>query len=237
MARAEIVVVHARNSVGSAVADRLRSAPFAVTAVPISRTMIDSLLKQHPGVVIVDHDAGAFDLSRVCRDLRASVPSWIIVVSGDGNESDERAISVLDAGADDLLPRSTSTSLLLAHIRVGLRSRPIARSTPELLEVGDVVVDLGAHAAYIGGKTVKCPPRQFLLLAALARSPNVVIGHESLMTTVWGEQTDVVDPRRLRIAVSLLRNVLGSGSDRPRVETVPHVGYRLVVGQPPRPAP
>ena len=155
--------------------------------------------------------------------------SWVMVVSGERDDPEESAIQLLDAGADILLPHDTSPALLRAYVRVGLRDRPATQPTPEQIQVGDVVVDLNAHAAFVGGQAVKCPPRQFLLLAALARHPNIVIEHGTLMTSVWGEQPDVVDPRRLRIAVSLLRGVLGSGPSRPRIETVPHVGYRLVV--------
>jgi DNA-binding response OmpR family regulator len=38
-----------------------------------------------------------------------------------------------------------------------------------------------------------------------------------------------VDPRRVRIAVSLLRRLIGTGPGRPRIESVSRIGYRLVV--------
>ncbi len=229
-------MVHSRSGDASTVAQRLQGSQFDIAVVPVGRTMIDSLIQRRPAIVIVEHDTGAFDLPRVCRDLSASVQSWIIVMTGSDYESDDVVIRVLEAGADDVLPRNTSAARLLAHVRVGLRSRPIVQPTATQIAVGDVVVDLNAHATFVAGAPVKCPPRQFLLLAALARHPNVVIDHDTLMTSVWGEQPDVIDPRRLRIAVSLLRGVLGSGPNRPRIETVPHVGYRLVVATNEQPA-
>ena len=230
MAYPEIVVVHARTGERSVVAARLESALVDVTVVPIGRAMIDQVQQREPDVVVVDHVDGEFDLVRVCRDLGSSIDSWVMVVSGDRDDPEDDAIRLLDAGADILLPCDASPAMLRAYVRVGLRDRPAVQPAPEQIQIGDVVVDLNAHAAFVGGEAVKCPPRQFLLLAALARHPNIVIEHEALMTSVWGEQPDVVDPRRLRIAVSLLRGVLGSGPSRPRIETVPHVGYRLVVG-------
>ncbi len=229
MARSEIVVVHARNGDGSIVANRLAFSPFEITALPIGRTMIDSLVERQPAVIVVDHDSGEFDLTRVCHDLSTSIESPIIVVSGNDGDPDEPAIRALDAGAGVVLTHDTSTPLVVAHIRVALRARPFAPPIRAEIEIGDVVVDLNAHATFIAGEVVKCPPRQFLLLATLARHPNIVLDHDALMTSVWGEQTDAVDPRRLRIAVSLLRSVLGTGPRRPRIETVSHVGYRLVV--------
>ena len=80
----------------------------------------------------------------------------------------------------------------------------------------------------VGGEAVRCPPVQYELLVALARNPGTAIAGEDLLRTVWGTAPGDVHPRRLRIAVSVLRGILGIGPRRPRVETVPRVGYRLV---------
>ncbi|MEO6123745.1 MAG: response regulator transcription factor [Ilumatobacteraceae bacterium] len=229
MALPEIVVVHARRGDTSIVASRLETAPFNVSFVPISRAMIDLVRCSRPDVVVIDHVDGAFDLVRVCRDLGSSIDSWIIVLSGEPGDPDDRSVRLLEAGADVTLDRDASPELLRAYVRVGLRDRPTAQRAADQIHVGDVIVDLDAHMVLVGGEAVQCPPRQFQLLAELARHPNVAIAHEQLMTIVWGQQPSVVDPRRLRMAVGLLRSLLGSGPSRPRIETVPHVGYRLTV--------
>jgi DNA-binding response OmpR family regulator len=95
--------------------------------------------------------------------------------------------------------------------------------------VGDVMVDLDAHLVFVAGAHVKCPPLQFVLLVTLARAPNRVIARESLLSSVWGALPSGTESTKLRTAISVLRGVLGTGSRRPRIEPVPHVGYRLVV--------
>jgi len=62
----------------------------------------------------------------------------------------------------------------------------------------------------------------------LASHPNRVVTREALMASVWNAVPGTVDTRRLRIAVSLLRGIIGRGPRRPRIETVSHVGYRFV---------
>ena len=99
------------------------------------------------------------------------------------------------------------------------------------MAMGDVVIDLDAHALYIAGVPAKCPPVQFLLLAVLAKQANRVVDRDSLLSKVWGARPDSVDPRRLRIAISTLRHLLGGGPNRPQIETISHVGYRLVVDE------
>ena len=136
---------------------------------------------------------------------------------------------MLDAGADDFLTTSTPKEVLFARIRAALRRRSAQTIAPSRLTVGDVQIDLRAHALFIAGLPVKCSPLQFLLLVVLARRSNQVVERDTLLANVWGAAPDTVDPRRVRIAVSVLRRVLGSGPERPRIETVSHIGYRLAV--------
>ena len=226
---ARVVIVRAQRTPGQVVHDKLDALPHDVPTVHVGRTMIDALLDHSPDVVVVDHDPAEFDILRLCRDVHDSLNARLIVVGADHTRYDEpEIIDILDAGADDFLPRSTSAEMMLARIRVAIRSAPSVHRQHRQLIVGDVVVDLDAHALFIAGEFVKCPPRQFLLLVALASQPNRVVTRDSLLASVWNAAPGSVDTRRLRIAVSLLRGVLGRGPHRPHIETVSHVGYRLV---------
>ncbi len=226
-----LVVVHATGQNPALLADRLRDVALELNAVAIGRAMLERLVAISPDVVVLDHRAKSFDLVRVCHDIRETIAARIVVVADDADCADEALqIAAFDAGADDFASWSLSTPVLAARLRAGLRSQKATttRLRPQMA-MGDVVLDLDAHALYIVGVPVKCPPVQFLLLAVLAKQPNRVVDRDSLLSSVWGAQPDSVDPRRLRIAISTLRHLLGSGPDRPRIETISHVGYRLVV--------
>jgi DNA-binding response OmpR family regulator len=226
-----IAVVHAAGENPAPLLERLRDVALELNSVAVGRMMLDHLLALGPDVVVLDHAAMEFDLVRVCRDIRDTVAAKIVIVADDAEAGDESLqIATLDSGADDFVPRSLSTPVLSARIRAALRrQKAVATDRRPHITMGDVVLDLDAHALYVAGEAVRCPPVQFLLLAVLARQPNRVVDHDSLLSTVWGAQPDSVDPRRLRIAVSVLRGVLGTGPARPRIETISHVGYRLVV--------
>lgn len=203
-----------------------------VNAVALGRTMLADLLVLAPDVIVIDHDGHSFDVVRTCRDLREALNAWIIVLSGDGGNEDESfRIAALQAGADEFLPRAASNQLIVAYVRVGLRARLLSAVKRSRLSIGDVVIDLDAHAVYIAKQAVDCRPVQFQLLVALATRVNQVVDRDSLLTSVWGAKPDSMDPRRLRIAISHLRRVLGAGASRPRIETVAHVGYRLAVDE------
>jgi DNA-binding response OmpR family regulator len=224
-----IAVVRARANAEGTVYDRLGVRPSDVATFVVGRQMIDELLRRRPAVVLVDHHPDDFDLHRICRDLRASVDARIMVFESAPTLSEPWIVGVIEAGADDVVPHTISTDLLHARITVALRTAPRVQRRLEQITIGDVRIDLDAHAVFVGGKLVSCPPRQFVLLMALANSADRVIPRDELLSTVWDTEPGTVDWRRLRIAVSVLRRVLGEGPLRPRVETVSHVGYRLVV--------
>jgi two-component system response regulator MtrA len=202
------------------------TATFDVVAVVVDRRIVDRVLAIRPDAVLVDLDSGTIDAVRLCRVLRDALEARIVVVATDPLD-DAVVVDVLDAGADDVVI-GASPAVIDARVRVALRAQPRAAALPSVLEVGDVVVDLLAHEVRIDGSAVRCPPVQYELLVALARRPGVAIDGNDLLRTVWGAAPGDVHPRRLRIAVSVLRGILGIGPRRPRVETVARVGYRLV---------
>ena len=227
---ARIVVVYATSEGPPLLSRRLRQSNYEVSDVPVGRKMVDELLALSPDLVVIGHSAGAFDVARVCNDISESLMSRVVVVSGcDDADSARLEVAVLDAGADDFLTTSTPREVLSARIRAALRRRRAQTIEPSRLTLGDVQIDLQAHALFIGGAPVKCSPLQFLLLVVLAKRSNQVVERDTLLANVWGAEPDTVDPRRVRIAVSVLRRVLGSGPERPRIETVSHIGYRLAV--------
>ncbi len=79
----------------------------------------------------------------------------------------------------------------------------------------------------LGDDVVRFPVRLFRTLVELAQRPNTVVTCEKLLHDVWGVDPLPAHRRRLRVAVSSLRRLLGHGPQRPRIETVVRVGYRL----------
>jgi two-component system KDP operon response regulator KdpE len=221
--------------------DRLREKSYDAVRLPMSRSLIDDVLDGDPDVVIVRYVLGSFDLVRLCHDLRDAIDSRIIIVaSGEPSPGgsqrfpdDAFIVEVLDAGADDFVSSDTSAEVLAARLRVAVRARPKRDRPPQRVALGDVVIDADAHILVIDGEVVKCPPLQFQLLVILARRAGSLVSRDTLFRELWGVQSGSVDPRRLRIAISVLRGVLGRGSRRPAIESVSGSGYRLSV--PPTP--
>ena len=113
-------------------------------------------------------------------------------------------------------------------------SRP---ATPFAL--GPWHVDPSANEVRRGADTVRLEPKTMAVLAELAARPGEVVPREALAAAVWPGV--VVTEASLTRCVSQLRQALADDPRSPQIiETVPTVGYRLLVPPVPlgaRPAP
>lgn len=229
--RRVVAFAHSRRSPATDLIASVGSTTYDVVDVVVSKRLVDELAGHAPDIVVIDDSHADFDALRLCRDIRRSVGSRILVLAGDDLVADEQwTVGVIEAGADDVVSRSISESLLRTHLLALMRLAP-ERPGPadNSVVVGDVVVDVDGYTVFIGGLPVRFPRLQFKLLLALARRPNKVVSFGQLLDEVWGIEPRSVHPRRVRVAISLLRRLLGEGTRRPRLETVSRVGYRLIV--------
>jgi DNA-binding response OmpR family regulator len=224
-----IAIVHSPHAT-TTVASRLTDLPCRVSAVPLDHTMAESIGGSTPAVVVVDHTTDDFNIARVVREIAQLTRAPIVVVATGAESADDRWLTErLDDGAYMVIPATAAQPVLLAQVRAVLRIAPPAPPGPELLVVGDVTIDVGAHRLLVADREVSCGPVLFSLLLVLAGSPNRVLPRETLLRRVWGVSPTSANLRRVRIAASQLRRVLGVGPRRPRIETVARVGYCLAV--------
>lgn len=104
----------------------------------------------------------------------------------------------------------------------------------ENISLGPLSVDLPARAAFVRDVRLTLAPREFSLLAALARNPGIVMSREQLLRLAW-ESTSPTRRRSVDTHVCRLRAKLQAscGKSLPRVEIVlaPKAGYKLELTQ------
>jgi DNA-binding response OmpR family regulator len=221
-----VALAHSRHTSSEELTRLLTADGYDVVATPVRRSLIEVLGGIAPDVVVVDASLSDFDVMRLCRDIRQSVVARIVVVAPP--TADEGwVMDALHAGADEVFDARASDAMVTARMMAIVRNGPIRDRAPGRLVVGDLVVDLDGHAVLLGGEVVRFPVRLFRTLAELARRPDTVVTCEELLHDIWGVDPQPAHRRRLRVAVSSLRRLLGHGPQRPRIETVVRVGYRL----------
>ncbi|MCQ8278353.1 response regulator transcription factor [Acetobacteraceae bacterium KSS8] len=178
-----------------------------------------------PALVLLDLGLPDLDGQEVLRRLRGFSPVPVIVLSA--RDRDEEKVRALDEGADDFVEKPFSVSELLARIRAALRRSGDAQDTapPPLLRVGAVEIDVAAHRVMVDGMPAGLSPREFALLALLARHAGRVMTHRQILVALWGP-AHAEDTQYLRVYIGQLRQKLGP--DGPRlITTEPGIGYRL----------
>jgi DNA-binding response OmpR family regulator len=183
-------------------------------------------------LVVLDLDLGDTDGLELCRHVRVLVRCPIIVISADAG--DHRVVAALDLGADDYVVKPFSMTVLLARVRVALRHQAATAAIvgDQVLEVGDVRVDVGAHQVMIADELVEMQPRQFALLVVLMRNPGKVLTYTAMGQALGHLEPDPMNRNSWRILISKIRKQLGAGPIRPVIESELNVGYRLRLAVP-----
>jgi two-component system KDP operon response regulator KdpE len=187
---------------------------------------LDAVRYEEPAVVLLDLGLPDMDGLVVCERLQRYSRCSVIVLTADG--ADDRKVVALDGGAVDYVTKPFSVEELMARIRVALRHRrALASVDDEVLVVGDVRIDLGAHEAIDRGRPLALTPKEFKLLALLARNRGKVLTHRMIIDHVWDHDA-LVRTESLRVLVNQLRRKLEDEPATARLLTEPGVGYRLV---------
>jgi phosphate regulon transcriptional regulator PhoB len=189
------------------------------------------LTREHrPDVLLLDIMIPQLNGWEVCRRLKkdpelAQVP--VIMISGRVDEGDK--ILGFEVGADDYVTKPFSPRELIARIRAVLRrgSPSGEKDTTAILRVGDLEIDRDRFEVRMKGRPVVLTPKEFELLATLARSPGRVFGRQQLLDLIWGRD-GFVEARTVDVHVARLRSKFAAAKlEEPAIDTVRGVGYRF----------
>lgn len=195
---------------------------FAVDLCEDGARALEVFRDVRPDLVLLDLMLPGLDGIEVCRLIRAESDVPIIMLTAKSDTPD--VVEGLEAGADDYVAKPFKPQELVARIKTRLRRVEVAPS--ELLQIGDVTIDVAGHEVRRGSEVIPLTPLEFDLLVALARKPRQVFSRETLLEQVWGYR-HAADTRLVNVHVQRLRAKIEKDPDRPEVVvTVRGVGYR-----------
>lgn len=178
-----------------------------------------------PDAVVLDLGLPDMDGKDVLTRAREFYTAPIIILSARDREAEK--IAALDLGANDYVEKPFGVGELLARLRVNLRQTAARPDTTEPIIAGDVTIDLDRRLVSRAGQPVRLTPKEYDVLARLARDAGKVIGHRDLLVAVWGAAHGE-DTQYLRVVVGQLRQKLEADPARPLlIQTEPAIGYRL----------
>lgn len=220
-----ILLVEDDHSVASSSIDGLVALGHSVEHVITGTQALQAAATMDPlDVILLDLGLPDMDGQEVCRRIRTSQDTPIIVVSARGDETDR--VIALELGADDYLVKPYGMRELSARIRaVVRRSQPTPVSPPAnaVQEVGRLSIDRRAQRVHVDGEEIALTAKEFDVLAYLAEDPGAVRRRTEILEHVWEGHwygaTKTVDAH-----VAAIRKKLG---DSGWIEAVRGVGFRL----------
>ncbi|WP_028244787.1 MtrAB system response regulator MtrA [Pseudoclavibacter soli] len=182
---------------------------------------VSAFEREHPDLVLLDVMLPGFDGIEVARRIRESSDVPIVMLTARSDTDD--VVRGLAAGADDYVPKPFAPQELVA--RVQARLRRLSATGPEVLHLGDLLIEQAAHRVTRDGQEVALTPLEFDLLATLASEPDRVFSRDELLERVWGYSYKA-DARLVNVHVQRLRAKIERDPENPRyVLTVRGIGY------------
>jgi two-component system response regulator MtrA len=200
----------------------LRTEGFEPAFVADGDRALAAFRSTKPDLVLLDLMLPGTDGIDVCRQIRAESGTPIVMLTARSDTVD--VVLGLESGADDYIVKPFKPKELVARMRARLRRNETP--TAEVLELGDVTIDVAGHVVSRNGTPISLTPLEFDLLAALARKPGQVFTREQLLEQVWGYR-HAADTRLVNVHVQRLRAKVEVDPEHPQlVVTVRGVGYK-----------
>ncbi len=226
-----LLVEHDRR-LGSQLRRGLKAEGYVVDLAPNNEAGLNALAAVDYDVAVLDPGAEGSDAVGICRQIRSRGYEVAILLLMPGDAVFDR-VRGLDAGADDCLTKPFAFVELLARVKAVVRRRE-RQVVNDVLEAGDLSLDLLTRQAWQGEQLIDLTAREFTLLEAFLRRPNEVMTRPQLLAQVWGLDylgaSNVVD-----VYVRYLRTKLKAAGGAVGLETVRGAGYRLRAPREPGP--
>ncbi len=219
-----VMVIEDEKEIRDLLRYNLEKAGFRVAAFDDGEAGLEQLFASRPDLVVLDlmlPGRNGLEILREVRGEPATSDLPVLVLTARGAEMDK--LLGFEHGADDYLTKPFSPRELVARVRALLRrARPAGAG--RVIVQGGLRIDPDAREVAIGGRRVVLTPREFDLLAFLARHTGRVVSRDELLRKVWGYDF-LGETRTVDVHVRRLRMKLGE--ERVRIETVTGAGYKF----------
>ncbi len=229
MSDARVLVVDDEPQIQRVLRPSLTASGYEVREAATGREALAAVRDHSPDLIILDLGLPDMDGKEVLRKLRILTRTPVIVLSARDRESEK--IAALDLGADDYVEKPFAMGELLARMRTALRHSQDAALESDYVVADGLVVNIPMRIVTRNGAPAKLTPKEFDLLAFLARHAGRPLTHREILKTVWGPAHQN-DSQYLRVFVGQLRAKIEDKAATPRIiVTEPGVGYRFMASE------
>ena len=222
MEKLKILVVDDESRMRKLVRDFLVKQDYEVLEARDGEEALDIFyMEKDMALVILDVMMLKMDGWQVCREIRSHSKVPIIMLTAKGDEQDE--LQGFELGVDEYITKPFSPKILVARVEAILRRANLLISE-DVLEVGGIELNKGAHQVRIDGKDVELSYKEFELLEYFMENQGLALSREKILNNVWNYDY-FGDARTIDTHVKKLRNKLGEKGEL--IKTVWGLGYKM----------
>lgn len=196
-----------------------------ISHATLPSTALARLAKESFDAIILDVMLPEMDGFEVCRTIRQSDQTPIIMLTARGEVTDR--IVGLELGADDYLPKPFEPRELVARLHAIAKRKVAPSGNTQLLEFEHLTIDKSKREVKVKGKSVTLTTMEYQLLLTLAEAPGKDFSRDDILNTLKGTETELFS-RSVDILISRLRSKLKPAEP---IKTVYGSGYAFVASQ------
>lgn len=219
-----ILVVEDEEKIATLINRALQKAGHTVESCADGALALSAISTSNFDLVVLDVNLPVMDGFAVLKKLREDKNHTRVLLLTARDAISDR-VSGLRAGADDYLTKPFAMEELMARIEVIGRRAP-APNQGEIIDVGDIRMDIRKHRVTRAGVLINLSPREFELLQIFMQEPGRTFSREEICERIW-EREHEYDTRTVEIFIMRLRKKLSEDREEILIETVRGVGYML----------
>lgn len=230
-ANQKILIIDDEKMITDVVRKYLEKEGFEVYIEHDGKSGLETFYGIMPDLLILDRMLPSMSGEEVCKDIRRSTRTPIIMLTAKVEESE--LLEGLDMGADDYMTKPFSAKELIGRVRAILRRvqmDPVPLFNIMEYNNQDLVVDIISNEVKKNGEIIKLTPSEFKILLSMVKYPNKTFSREELIFIALGSEFDGYD-RIIDTHVKKLRNKIETDPKNPQyIKTVHGVGYKFTGG-------
>ena len=181
-----------------------------------------------PDLILLDVMMPEMSGLDVCREIRKTMATPIIMLTAKGEEIDK--IVGLELGADDYIVKPFSPREVIARVKAVLRRFGDSPKPSSVLSFTGLEINLNNYSVKSNGESVPCTPKEVEILYLLASHPGQVFGRDQILEAVWGIDYNG-DSRTVDTHIKRIRQKITYNNAPWSIQTIYGIGYKFEVSK------
>lgn len=220
----QVLIVEDEKHLADALGQILREQKYLTDIVYNGNDGYDYATSGQYDVIILDIMLPGMNGFELVKKLRLDGINTPVLLLTARDEVQDK-ITGLDSGADDYMTKPFAPAELLARLRA------LTRRTGDVIfqsmDFGDLTLNLSSNDLSCSSKSIHLSYKEFEIMKILMSNPKVLISKETLITKIWGADSDAED-NNVEAYISFLRKKLHFLGSTVKIDSVRKAGYHLI---------